>query len=239
MNLFNKIANIIDDSPELKKGEIKQILVQQANEVCPDFLFLDYKNSCYSFQRIKEFRNYKVFEMLHIVFSLKDNFFAVSVASRLNQTYIFDNNYNSGLVNPHKDLITLKTKSSAIPLEKAYYYHNGRVKTIINVVKQIFDDFYKYGIPFIDYQFRRLTENEIIKAGLNFLSGMNLDKQKLQNEIELELRNEECQFSRIKHPIFIQLKKLLQNISGQTKEDRQWIPKTALELLEIYYGQYP
>jgi hypothetical protein len=41
--------------------------------------------------------------------------------------------------------------------------------------------------------------------------------------------------SSIKHPIYTDLKEKMQSVSGLSKEDRQKIPKTAHELLEIYW----
>ena len=107
LNWFNKIKVLTskhDKSPELKKGDIKQILIQTAGEVLPDFEFLAYKNSCYLFQRLRQVNNLTVYEVLHIIFTLKDKNFACSIASRLNPEYIFSNQYNIGLLNPHKDL---------------------------------------------------------------------------------------------------------------------------------------
>ena len=43
--------------------------------------------------------------------------------------------------------------------------------------------------------------------------------------------------SSINHPIYIDLKEKLQSVSGQSKEDRQLIPKTAHELLELYWAR--
>lgn len=239
MNWFDKIKELTtkqDKSPELKKGEIKQILIETANEFCPDFHFLDYKNSYYTFQRIKKYRTHKVYELVHIGFTLKDNFFAVSVASRLNPTYLHNNTYNGGLINPHSDLISLKRNFSAIPLEETYYYHNGHVDTTGKIVKQIFQDFNTKGLSFINQHFIRLNENEIVKAGFDFLDSLNISKQLLQNEIETELRNGKHLISSIRHPTFIQLKEYLQAIPDQEKEERKLIPKTTLELLEVYWA---
>ena len=75
LNWIDKIKELTtkqDKSPELKKGEIKQILIQTASEVLPDFEFLAYKNSCYSFQRLRKVNNLTVHEILHIIFTLKD-----------------------------------------------------------------------------------------------------------------------------------------------------------------------
>lgn len=239
MNWFEKIKELTtkqDKSPELKKRETKQILIETANEFCPDFHFLGYKNSYYTFQRIKKYRTYKVYELIHIGFTLKDNLFAVSVASRLNPNYIHNSAYNGGLINPHGDLISLKRNSSATALEEAYYYHNGRVETTTKIVKQIFKDFSTKGLSFLNQHFKRLNENELIKVGFDFLDSLNSNKQLLQNEIETELRQEKYLISSIKHPIFIQLKEHLRAISGQEKEERKLFRKTTFELLEVYWS---
>lgn len=239
MKWLDKIEELTtrqDKSPELKKGEIRQIIIEAAMEHCSDFHFLDYSNNYYTFQRIKEYRDYKLYELIHIGFTLKENFFAVSVASRLNPTYIFNRAYNGGLINPHSDLIALKRNSPTTPLKEAYFLHNGRVETTTKIVRQIFQDFKKIGLPFIDNQFKRLNENEIIKRGFNFIDKLDFNKQLLQNEIETELRKGGHSISSIKHPIYIQLRDFLQSISGQDREDRKLIPKTTLEFLEIYWA---
>ncbi len=224
-----------DKSPELKKGEIKQILIQTTTEVLPDFDFLAYKNTCYSFQRLRQVNNLTVYEILHINFSLKDKNFACSIASRLNPEYIFSNQYNIGLLNPHKDLKVLRHNSGVLNIEDAYYFHNGQVETTTKTVKEIFGDFKKYGLPFLDRQAERLKSNSIVKRGFDYIDDLQTDKQNLKTEITEELNKGELLLSSIKHPIYADLKEKLQSVSGQSKEDRQIIPKTALELLELYW----
>ncbi len=238
MNWFDKIKELTtkqDKSPELKKGEIKQILIQTASELMPDFEFLAYKNSCYSFQRLRQVNNLTVYEILHIIFTLKDKNFACSIASRLNPEYIFSNHYNIGLLNPHKDLKVLQHNSGALNIEDAYYFHNGQVETTTNTVKKIFADFKKYGLPFLDKQVKRLESNSIVKRGFDYIDDLQTDKQKLKTEISEELNKGGLLLSSIKQPIYIDLKEKLQSVSGQSKEDRQLIPKTTHELLEIYW----
>ncbi len=238
MNWFNKIKELTskhDKSPELKKGDIKQILIQTAGEVLPDFEFLAYKNSCYLFQRLRQVNNLTVYEVLHIIFTLKDKNFACSIASRLNPEYIFSNQYNIGLLNPHKDLKVLRHNSGALNIQDAYYFHNGQVETTTNTVKEIFGDYKKYGQPFLDKQLERLKSNHIIKSGLSYIDILQTDKQKLKNEITEELNKGGLLLSSIKHPIYIDLKEKLQSVNEQSKEDRQLIPKTTHELLEIYW----
>ena len=238
LNWFDKIKELTtkqDKSPELKKGEIKQILIQTASELMPDFEFLAYKNSCYSFQRLRQVNNLTVYEILHIIFTLKDKNFACSIASRLNPEYIFSNHYNIGLLNPHKDLKVLQHNSGALNIEDAYYFHNGQVETTTNTVKKIFADFKKYGLPFLDKQVKRLESNSIVKRGFDYIDDLQTDKQKLKTEISEELNKGGLLLSSIKQPIYIDLKEKLQSVSGQSKEDRQLIPKTTHELLEIYW----
>ena len=238
MNWIDKIKELTnrqDKSPELKKGEIKQILIQTASELMPDFEFLAYKNSCYSFQRLRQVNNLTVYEILNIIFTLKDKNFACSIASRLNPEYIFSNNYNIGLLNPHQDLKVLRHNSGALKIEDAYYFHNGQVETTTKTVKEIFGDFKKYGQPFLDKQVKRLGSNSIVKRGFDYIDDLQIDKQKLKSEITEELNKGGLLLSSIKHPIYNDLKEKLQSVSGQSKDDRQKIPKTAHELLELYW----
>jgi hypothetical protein len=232
---IKELTNKQDESPELKKGEIKQILIQTAREFMPDFEFLAYKNSCYSFQRKIQVNNLTVYEILQVIFTHKDKYFACSIASRINPEYIFLNQSNIGLLNPSQDLKVLRRDTGVLNIQDAFYFHNGQVETTTKTVKEIFSDFKKYGLPFIDKQVERLKSNSIIKHGFDYIDDLKTDKQKLKTEITEELNKGGSLLSSIKHPIYIDLKEKLQSVSGQTKGDRQLIPKTAHELLEIYW----
>lgn len=238
VKLFNKIKALTtkqDTSSELKKGEIKHILIHSASEILPDFEFLAYKNSCYTFQRLRQVNNLNVSELLHIIFTLKDKNFACSIASRINPEYIFSNNYNIGLLNPHQDLKVLRHNSGTLNIQDAYYFHNGQVETTTKTVAEIFGNFKKYGLPFLDKQIEQLKSNSIIKCGFDFIDDLQTDKEHLKKEITEELNKGGLLLSSLKHPTYLELKGKLQSVSGQSKEDRQIIPKTAHELLEIYW----
>lgn len=201
----------------------------------PDFGFLAYKNGCYSFQRLRQVNDLTIYEILHIIFTLKDKHFACSIASRLNPEYIFSNQYNIGLLNPQKDLKVLRHNSGTLNIQDAYYFHNGQVETTTKTVKEFFGDFKKYGLPFLDKQLETLKSNAIVKRGFDYIDTLKTDKQELKNEITEELNKGGLLLSSIKHPIYIDLKEKLQLVSGQSKEGRQLIPKTAHELLELYW----
>lgn len=240
MNWFDKLKELTtraDNSPELKRGEIKQILIQTANELMPGFEFIAYKNSCYSFQRLRKAGSLTIYEILHVVFTLKDKNFACSIASLLNPGHIFLNSYNSGLINMHKDLKVLRHNTGVLNIQDAYYFHNGRVKTTTRTVREIFQDYNKYGLPFLDKQIEKFQTNAIIIEGLNFINSLDLDKQILKKEIEFEINEGKLLLSSIKHPIYVGLKEKLLGVNGQSKEDRQQIRKTAYELLEIYWSR--
>lgn len=201
----------------------------------PDFEFLGYKNSCYTFQRLRQVRELTVYETLHIVFTLKDRNFACSIASRLNPEDIFSNQYNNGLINPHTDLKVLRHNSGALNIQDAYYFHNGQVETITKTVKEIFGDYKIYGLSFLDKHLEKLKSNSIIKCGFDYIDNLHTDKENLKREITEELHKGGLLLSSIKHHIYTDLKEKMQSVSGQSKEDRQKIPKTAHELLEIYW----
>jgi hypothetical protein len=192
-----------------------------------------YKNSCYTFQRTQVFGKYIVYETLHICFTLKGKNFSCSIATSLNP--IQSNSYNSGLITLHKDLITIKKKKNALTIDEAYYFHNGQIDTTTKAVTQIIRDYENYGIPFLNQQLVRLNENEIIKVGLEYIDSLNTDKNLLKDEIENQLTKGGYLLSSIKHPLYEDLKERLLAITGQSREDRQLIRKTAFELLELYW----
>ncbi len=87
MSWYSKIKSKIemkDDSPELKRGQVKQILISEFEGELPEFNFLEYRNGCYTFENIRIINGRNVYEHLHIIFALKDRNFSCSVASRKN-----------------------------------------------------------------------------------------------------------------------------------------------------------
>lgn len=237
MTWYDKIKSHMtkDTSPELKKGEIKGILIDSFKRHLPEFEFGNYKSSEYNFQRTRNHRGFTIWEALHVMFSLGNKNFACSVSSRINKTYRSSKSYNVGLINPHVDLVTLKEGTGVVAIEEAYYFHNGKLSTTAKVVEQICNDFVAYGVPFLDKQYSCLRSNSIVKAGLDYIQQLQIDGRKLQSEINNELKQCGYVASRLTHPVYRNLKETLQSIGNQTREDRQKIPGLACELLELLW----
>jgi len=236
MKLFEKLRNkkkVVDDSPELKRGEFKKILSPLMAKHFPDFQFTSYKNQYYSFQRTRQIDDFKILESFDIGFSLKDKTCTCSVASRLNSFFVGGSGYNTGWINPHCDLITLKRGTGITPLEEAYYYHNGRVETTTKIIRQIISDIENYGVLFLENQINNLSTNPLIIEGLRLFNSIDYDTAKLKAEIESEQNNNGHVITRLKHPVYIELKESLQNVEGISRENRQEIPRLAYELIEI------
>ena len=224
-----------DSSPELKRGEFKRLLLDKMETQLSDFEFLHYKNSTYHFGRTRDFKKYLVYEGLHLNFSLKERVISCSVSSNFNPTYRFISSYQGGILNNHFDLLTLKRGTRITPTEEAYYFHNGRVNTTNNVIEEIVDDILKVGLNFFDSRFNLLWSNELLSFGLQFIEKLSSPKDELKKEFETELRNAKHVTSRIKHPIYVELKERLQAIPNQTRELRQLISGLAYSLIEMYY----
>ncbi|WP_210490180.1 hypothetical protein [Rufibacter aurantiacus] len=237
MNWFEKIKAITsqeDTSPELKKGGIKSILITIVKKNLPDFPFMAYKSSCYIFERIRTAGGLEIHETLHISFSLSNRNFSCSIASRLNPKYIYSNSYNSSLINPHIDLLVLKKGTGVIPIEEAYYFHNGKVNSTTKVVEEIFKDFKIYGLPFLDKNLEAFKTSPTIKAGIHFIENLACDKAELKEAITKSMAQN--RFSAIHNSTFDELKQIMYStLEGRMREVRDKVPNSAFELLELYW----
>ncbi len=238
MSWYDKIKSLTtkeDASPELKKGEIKAILINNFQRHLPEFKFTNYKSSKYNFQRIRKHKEFTVWETMHVLFSLGDKNSSCSVSTRLNKDYVSSKSYDIGLINPHVDLITLKKGTGVVGIEEAYYFHNGKIQSTTELVEQIYKDFFDYGVPFLDKQYDRLKTNQIINEGLDYIQQLQVDRQTLKLEINNELKQVGYVASRLTHPIYVNLKQTLQSIPNQTREDRQNIPGVTYDLLDLLW----
>ena len=237
MSWYSKIKSKIekkDDSPDLKKGQVKQILISEFGRELPEFEFLEYRNGCYTFENVQVINGRNVYEHLHIIFALKNRNFSCSVASKINKNYLRSNSYNTGLINVHIDLIVLKKGTGVIPVEEAYYFHNGRVKTTTKVIEQVVNDFKKYGKSFLQKQANQFEKSDLLKAGFSFIEKLEIDKSELNDELEKDLISGGHSISSIKNETYLKLKSELQSVVGVDRDTRKKIPKLTYELLEFY-----
>lgn len=238
MNWFDILKekkSIVDESPELNRGEFKNLLIDRMHDELPNFEFDQYKNSTYFFGRTRNFEKYPIYEDLHINFSLKEGAISCSVSSYFNPTFRFTSNYQTGILNNHFDLLTLKRGTGIAPIEQAYYFHNGRVNTVNETIKSLVRDFSTVGMEFLESRFCSLSSNQLLYFGLAFIENISTNKEQLKEEFQAELKSAEYVTSRIKHPMYVELKEKLQSIPNQTKELRQLIPGFAYSLIEMYY----
>ena len=149
---------------------------------------------------------------------------------------MFNTAYNSGFLVGHADLLEIKSGTGILKMEDSAYWHNGKIAMTRKVIDQITRDIQDFGLPYLDARFRKLETSALIQFGLDIISNQSLDKSELKEQIEKELRREKAVISRIKHPLYIELRDKLQRIPGQTREDRQEIPRLAFELIEFYCG---
>ena len=208
------------------------------NAQIPDFEFDQYKNSIYYFGRTLKFRKYPIYEDLQINFSLKEGVISCSVSSNFNPKYRFASNFQTGILNNHFDLLELKHGPGITSLEEpafSYYFHNGRVNTVTKAIELLINDYLSVGINFLKSRFDSFSSNELLNVGLDFMEKTSVNKDQLRTEFEAELQRAEYVTTRIKHPLYIELKEKLQSIPNQTKEMRQQIPRLAYSLIEIYY----
>jgi len=235
MSWYSKIKSKIekkDDSPELKGGQVKQILISGFKRELPEFDFLEYRNGCYTFRDTRMINGQDINEYLHVIFSLKNRNFSCSVASRINKNYLGSNSYNTGLINPHIDLLVLKKGTGVIPADESYYFHNGQVKTTTEVIEQIVNDFKEFGKPFLQKQAKQFEKSDLLKAGFDFIENLEIDKSKLNDELKKDITSA----GRFTSNTYLKLKAELQSVNGIDRETRKNIPKLTYELLEFYCG---
>jgi hypothetical protein len=238
MSWFDKIKerqNTPDDSRDLKKGEVKTLLMDSFKAILPDFEFTIYKNSTYYFQRTRIFQEYDIYETFNVIVGLKDKMFSCSAASVLNKSYLYTSTYNNGFLTGHADLLVIKAGSGASKIEDSYYWHNGKIVTVGKVINQITRDFKDFGLSYLDTRLNRIETSELVREGLKFIRTLTVDKAELKKDMETARRQAEYVVSRIKHALFIRLRDILQNVPNQSRGDRQKISGLTFELLELYY----
>lgn len=221
------------ENRKIKSGEFKKFLIAKFDEDLQDFRFWKYQNRTYFFKKEKYYGEYLISEVFYICYSSVENSGTdCGIYSIFDINLIMQSQYNSSVLNKHISLIRLKTESLLV--EDSYYFHNGQLNNVIEMINQITYDFRKYGMNYIKQRFDNLKTNELLNYGLNYIENLKTDKTDLRQDINEELKNSGYSISRLKNKIYINLKENLQRIPNQQREEKQQIPKLALEFLNFY-----
>ncbi len=225
-----------DHSPVLQPGAVKDMLIAAAGEYLPGFSYLAYRNDTHFFQRTRNAGGQSLYELLHLTCSLDEGHFVCSVASRLNPASRFSTALNRGVVNPHQDLKVLRHGTDSPPRRDAFYRHSGRMAGTAATVRDIFADYRRYGLPFLDQQWTTVQDHSLLRAGFDYLSGLRVDRAALHTELAKALGASQENPERIQHPVYQELRELMRQLSGLSRTHRALIPLTAYELLQ-WHGQ--
>lgn len=224
---------LIENRP-LKTGEIKTMLTRQVKLELPGFRFLTYATGVYHFQRLRDFGDYDLREVLHAVYSFDDNTMRASVSSRLNFMHALSPIYNDGFINPHADLLALKLNLGIYPRDNTIYHCDGTLDGARSTIAQMVADFKDSGLRYLDTRWESLRSNKLVEAGLHIIDSWDFDKTMLRNEIDKQLRKAKFVIPRLRHPVCTQLKEQLTSIPDQSPEMQHEIPRLAFDLIELY-----
>ncbi|HMJ70925.1 MAG TPA: hypothetical protein VK508_18620 [Cyclobacteriaceae bacterium] len=221
-------------SRSLRKSELKPLLVRQMKLEQPDFRFFTFATGVFHFQRRRDFGDYDLREMLHLVYSFNDRVMQASVSSRLNPVHTLNPIYNNGLINPHIDLIALKAGTDSVPASGMTYQCDGSVDGTRDMVSAVVADFKNSGIRYLDRRWDELQSNPLITAGIEIIKSWDHDRTMLGNELQAQLKKAKFRIDRIRQPLLVDLKVRLESVPGQSHEAKQGIPRLAFDLIELY-----
>lgn len=226
-------TDIIIPARALRKSEIKSLLTDRMKKEHPSFRFLTNATGVYHFQRVKEFHDYDLRECLHIVLSQSERTMHASISSRLNNVHALSPVYNSGFINPHVDLIAIKT-GNTLPSSDAAYCFDGTLDGLREIINAMFTDFNDVGVRYLDTRWSDLRSNTLVKTGIDIIDGWDFDKTMLRNELNIQLRKAKRTIANLRHPLCNQLRQQLLAVPGQPSEAINEIPRLAFELMELY-----
>lgn len=221
---------VLKSSRSLRKHELKPLLVKLMKQEQPDFRFLTFATGVFYFQRKRDFGDYELKEMLHLAYSFADHTMQASVSSRLNPVHTLNPIYNNGLINPHVDLVALKSGT----MNNAMYKSDGSIDGVRDVVTAVIGDFKSVGVPYLDQRLASLQSNALIAAGLNYIKRWTFDKTMFGNELQVQLRKAKFNVVRVRHPLLNQFRIHLQSVKGQSREAQEEIPRLVFDLVELY-----
>jgi hypothetical protein len=226
------MQDIITQSPPItKKIPIKSFLTDRMKKEHPSFRFLTFATGVYHFQRIKEFRDFDLREALHIVIYVDEKRMHASISSRLNHVHALSPIYNNGFINPHVDLLGIKS-GNTFPTNEAYHY-DGTPDGLHEMINLVITDFRDIGIPWLDNRWTDLRASKLVKTGLDMIDEWDFDRTMLRNELNVQLRKARS-VGNLRHPLLNDVREQLFAVPGQSSETINEIPRLAFELMELY-----
>jgi hypothetical protein len=223
----------LPQTPPSKKTGIKPLLTERLKKEYPSFRFLTFATGVYHFQRMKEFRDFDLREALHIVLYVEEKRMHASISSRLNHVHTLSPIYNNGFINPHVDLLAIKT-GNTLPTDDAAYHYDGTPDGLREMINLMVNDFGNTGIPWLDNRWNDLRANTLVKTGLDMIDGWDFDRTMLRNELNVQLRKARHSVGNLRHPLLNDLRDELAAVPGQSSEAVNEIPRLAFELMELY-----
>jgi len=223
---------ITEPAPPTKKPAIKSFLTDRMKKEHPSFRFLTFATGVYHFQRVREFRDFDLREALHIVFYFNEKRMHASISSRFNDVHALSPVYNDGFINPHVDLLGIKSGNS-LPGDDAYHY-DGTPDGLHEIINLMITDFRDTGIPWLDTRWNDLRTNKLVKTGLDMIDEWDFDKTMLRNELNVQLRKAKRTIGNLRHPLLNDVRERLSRVPDQSPEAIKEIPRLALELMELY-----
>ncbi len=232
MNEYFDRHNLALEGEFLSEALFKSILTKSVRAERSDFKFMCFATGVYHFYRLREFHDFNMREMLHVVYFFDERRMQCSLSSRMNAIHLLSPVYNDGVVNPHADLLAIKRGRSFFPEKNVAYGCDGSEGGAWSMVQGMLHDFKTFGIPWFEQRFEELKASALVRAGLRELDAWELDKAILKNDLCKHMRRVHHRVEKLRHPIFHELVNSMS--TAAPLEPMSNVRRTALELVELY-----
>jgi hypothetical protein len=227
-------SNVTARSRRFDQPELRRMLVKSFKTHQPDFRFLTFATGAYYFQRIRDFYDLDLKELVHIVYDFEKQTMHCSVSSRLNPVYTMSPVYSDGIVNAHVDLVGIKHGYGIYPTDETVYRCDGTIEGARVMVEEMVTDFKSTGLSFLDQRLQELWSNHVVRKGIDIIDGWEYDKTMLKNELIKHMRTAKNNPARLKHPMVNAFREQLMAVPNTPASLRSKIPVLTFELLELY-----
>jgi hypothetical protein len=233
--LYLKIIDFMKSgSKRLDENTFRRILIKAFKANQPDFRFLTYATGVFYFQRVRDFYDLDLNELVHIVYNFEKKTMHCSVSSRLNPVYIMSPVYSNSLVNAHVDLIAIKRGYSIYPTEDTVYRCDGTTAGAQEMVEEMIRDVQLSGLRYLDKRLNDLWANHVVRKGIDIIDEWDFDKIMLRNELVKHLRSAKNRPQKLRHPMVNKFRDQLMTVPNISADMKQRVPMLAFDLLELY-----